>query len=165
MAGELPAETGFDAYIQSLIANPPKVATRKSSEMALEALTAAIPEMVGGSADLTGSNNPKTKSTPPFNADHYDGRYVYYGIREFGMATAMVSRWGRSQGLRRTGPAEKAMSLFPAAVMVAEASCPAPSKRMTGSPVRSRREASAWRASSGGTSMRPRASAGQYSRM
>lgn len=57
--------------------------------MALEALTAAIPEMVGGSADLTGSNNTKTKSTPPFNADHYDGRYVYYGIREFGMATAM----------------------------------------------------------------------------
>lgn len=89
MAGELPAETGFDAYIQSLIANPPKVATRKSSEMALEALTAAIPEMVGGSADLTGSNNTKTKSTPPFNADNYDGRYVYYGIREFGMATAM----------------------------------------------------------------------------
>jgi transketolase len=68
MAGELPAETGFDAYIQSLIANPPKVATRKSSEMALEALTAAIPEMVGGSADLTGSNNTKTKSTAPFNA-------------------------------------------------------------------------------------------------
>lgn len=89
MAGELPADTGFDAYIQSLIANPPKVATRKSSEMALEALTAAIPEMVGGSADLTGSNNTKTKSTQPFNADNYDGRYVYYGIREFGMATAM----------------------------------------------------------------------------
>ncbi|WP_371431601.1 transketolase [Novosphingobium sp.] len=89
MAGELPAETGFDAYIQSLIANPPKVATRKASEMALEALTAAIPEMVGGSADLTGSNNTKTKSTAPFNADNYAGRYVYYGIREFGMATAM----------------------------------------------------------------------------
>ncbi|RQW45897.1 transketolase [Novosphingobium sp. LASN5T] len=89
MAGELPAETGFDAYIQSLIANPPKVATRKASEMALEALTAAIPEMVGGSADLTGSNNTKTKSTAPFNADNYAGRYVYFGIREFGMATAM----------------------------------------------------------------------------
>ncbi|GAO56161.1 transketolase [Novosphingobium sp. MD-1] len=89
MAGELPAETGFDAYIQSLIANPPKVATRKASEMALEALTSAIPEMVGGSADLTGSNNTKTKSTAPFNADNYAGRYVYYGIREFGMATAM----------------------------------------------------------------------------
>lgn len=89
MAGELPAETGYDAYIQSLIANPPKVATRKSSEMALEAFTANVPEMVGGSADLTGSNNTKTKSTTPFTPASYDGRYVYYGIREFGMAAAM----------------------------------------------------------------------------
>ncbi len=89
MDGLLPAETGFDAYIQSLIANPPKVATRKSSEMALEAFTANVPEMVGGSADLTGSNNTKTKSTLPFTPDSYDGRYVYYGIREFGMAAAM----------------------------------------------------------------------------
>ena len=89
MAGDLPVDTGFEAYIQSLIANPPKVATRKSSEMALEAFTAAIPEMVGGSADLTGSNNTKTKSTAPFSASSYDGRYVFYGIREFGMAAAM----------------------------------------------------------------------------
>ncbi|MES2303835.1 MAG: transketolase [Pseudomonadota bacterium] len=89
MAGELPADTGYDAYIQSLIANPPKVATRKSSEMALEAFTAAIPELVGGSADLTGSNLTKTKSTTPFGANDYAGRHVYYGIREFGMAAAM----------------------------------------------------------------------------
>ncbi|MFM6829992.1 MAG: transketolase [Novosphingobium sp.] len=89
MAGELPSDTGFDAYIQSLIANPPKVATRKSSEMALEAFTAAIPELVGGSADLTGSNLTKTKSTTPFGANDYAGRHVYYGIREFGMAAAM----------------------------------------------------------------------------
>ncbi len=89
MSGELPAETGYDAYVQSLIANPPKVATRKSSEMALEAFTANVPEMVGGSADLTGSNNTKTKSTLPFTPNSYDGRYVYYGIREFGMAAAM----------------------------------------------------------------------------
>lgn len=89
MSGELPADTGYDAYVQSLIANPPKVATRKSSEMALEALTANVPEMVGGSADLTGSNNTKTKSTAPFTPESYDGRYVYYGIREFGMAAAM----------------------------------------------------------------------------
>ncbi|MGE8132000.1 transketolase [Novosphingobium subterraneum] len=89
MAGDLPADTGFDAYIQSLIATPPKVATRKSSEMALEAFTANVPEMVGGSADLTGSNNTKTKSTAPFTPESYDGRYVYYGIREFGMAAAM----------------------------------------------------------------------------
>ncbi len=89
MSGELPTETGYDAYIQSLIANPPKVATRKSSEMALESFTANVPEMVGGSADLTGSNNTKTKSTLPFTPDSYDGRYVFYGIREFGMAAAM----------------------------------------------------------------------------
>ena len=89
MAGELPADTGFDAYIQSLIATPPKVATRKASEMALGAFTAAIPELVGGSADLTGSNLTKTKSTAPFTADDYTGRHVYYGIREFGMAAAM----------------------------------------------------------------------------
>jgi transketolase len=91
MAGELPeaSKQAFDDYVASLIATPPKVATRKSSEMALEALTAAIPEMVGGSADLTGSNNTKTKATGPFSADSYGGRYVYYGIREFGMAAAM----------------------------------------------------------------------------
>jgi transketolase len=89
MAGDLPADTGFDAYVQTLIANPPKVATRKSSEMALEAFTAAIPEMIGGSADLTGSNNTKTKATTPFGPADYAGRYVYYGIREFGMAAAM----------------------------------------------------------------------------
>ncbi len=90
MAGDLPAgDEGKNEYFDSLIANPPKVATRKSSEMALEALTAAIPEMVGGSADLTGSNNTKTKSTTPFTPTSYDGRYVYYGIREFGMAAAM----------------------------------------------------------------------------
>ncbi|MDF8335064.1 transketolase [Novosphingobium cyanobacteriorum] len=89
MAGELPADSGFDAYVQSLIANPPKVATRKASEMALEAFTAAVPELVGGSADLTGSNLTKTKSTTPFGAHDYAGRHVYYGIREFGMAAAM----------------------------------------------------------------------------
>jgi len=90
MAGELPADTkGQDDYLASLIANPPKVATRKSSEMALEALTAAMPELIGGSADLTGSNNTKTKATGPLTAADYGGRYVYYGIREFGMAAAM----------------------------------------------------------------------------
>jgi len=89
MAGELPADDGVKAYIESLLANPPKVATRKASEMALEAITAAVPDLVGGSADLTGSNNTKTKATTPYSADSYGGRYVYYGIREFGMAAAM----------------------------------------------------------------------------
>jgi transketolase len=89
MKGELPKDTGMRAYIHGLTSNPPKVATRKSSEMALEALTAFVPEMLGGSADLTGSNNTKTKATGPFTRDNYAGRYVYYGIREFGMAAAM----------------------------------------------------------------------------
>jgi transketolase len=90
MAGELPADkSAAGDYLASLLANPPKVATRKSSEMALEVLTAAIPEMLGGSADLTGSNLTKTASTPPLTPDNYGGRYLYYGIREFGMAAAM----------------------------------------------------------------------------
>src|SRR3546814_14886037 len=57
--------------------------------MALEAINVLLPETVGGSADLTGSNNTKTKSTAPFSRDDYSGRYVYYGIREFGMSAAM----------------------------------------------------------------------------
>ncbi len=89
MKGELPADTGMAAYLEGLTSNPPKVASRKASEMALGALTAAIPELIGGSADLTGSNNTKTSSTKPFTKHDYSGRYVYYGIREFGMAAAM----------------------------------------------------------------------------
>jgi transketolase len=76
-------------YVDGLLANPPKVATRKASEMALEAINEAIPATIGGSADLTGSNNTKTKALQPLTSDNYGGRYVYYGIREFGMAAAM----------------------------------------------------------------------------
>ena len=76
-------------YVDSLIANPPSVATRKASEMALEAINAALPSTIGGSADLTGSNNTKTKALQSLTADNYGGRYIYYGIREFGMAAAM----------------------------------------------------------------------------
>ena len=65
------------------------VATRKASEMALEAINSAIPATIGGSADLTGSNNTKTKALEPLTADNYAGRYIYYGIREFGMSAAM----------------------------------------------------------------------------
>jgi transketolase len=89
MNGTLPKDTGMRAYLDGLTSNPPKVASRKASEMALEALTVAVPEMVGGSADLTGSNNTRTKATGAFKRDDYGGRYVYYGIREFGMAAAM----------------------------------------------------------------------------
>lgn len=77
------------SYLEKLAAEQPKVATRKASEMALEVFTKAIPQMIGGSADLTGSNNTKTTSTKVMNKDNYGGRYVNYGIREFGMAAAM----------------------------------------------------------------------------
>lgn len=83
------AALATEGHIRALAAEPQKVATRKASEMALKPLTEAIPQMIGGSADLTGSNNTKTPSTLPLTADDYSGRYVYYGIREFGMAAAM----------------------------------------------------------------------------
>ncbi|WP_417666325.1 transketolase [Roseibium sp.] len=67
----------------------PSVATRKASEMALEAVTAACPSMLGGSADLTGSNNTRTKAMQPVTADDASGSYMHYGIREHGMAAAM----------------------------------------------------------------------------
>ena len=89
MAGELPDGSAMQDYLAGLVKDPPKWATRKSSEMALGAITAALPEMIGGSADLTGSNNTKTPSTKPLTKDDYSGRYIYYGIREFGMAAAM----------------------------------------------------------------------------
>ncbi len=76
-------------YVDSLIANPPTVATRKASEMALEAINPVVQATIGGSADLTGSNNTKTKALQPLTADNYGGRYIYYGIREFGMSAAM----------------------------------------------------------------------------
>jgi transketolase len=76
-------------YLDTLLADPPKVATRKASEMALEVINAAIPATIGGSADLTGSNNTKTKAMQTLDASNYGGRYIYYGIREFGMAAAM----------------------------------------------------------------------------
>jgi transketolase len=89
MAGTLADMKPFQTYLEDLIAQPANVASRKSSEMALEVLTAALPEMLGGSADLTGSNNTKTKTTTALTKTDYSGRYVYYGIREFGMAAAM----------------------------------------------------------------------------
>ena len=83
------ASAALKDYIDGLIAAPQKVATRKASEMALGPLTAQLTQLIGGSADLTGSNLTKTASTTPFSANDYAGRYVHYGIREFGMAAAM----------------------------------------------------------------------------
>ncbi len=91
MSGELPAalEAAMADYKRKLASDKPKVATRKSSEMALEVVNAAVPETVGGSADLTGSNNTKTSQTKPISAADFSGRYIHYGIREHGMAAAM----------------------------------------------------------------------------
>jgi transketolase len=76
-------------YLEELIETKPTVATRKASEMALEKINPVVTSTIGGSADLTGSNNTKTKALEPLTADDYAGRYIYYGIREFGMAAAM----------------------------------------------------------------------------
>ena len=89
MAGDLPQDFSLDSYIESLMAEPQKVATRKASEMALGQINAMLPDTIGGSADLTGSNNTKAGGIGPFTADDRSGRYIYYGIREFGMAAAM----------------------------------------------------------------------------
>ncbi|NCU11073.1 MAG: transketolase, partial [Sphingomonadaceae bacterium] len=83
------AAAALKDYIDGLIVSPQKVATRKASEMALGPLTEQLPALIGGSADLTGSNLTKTKATTTFSADDYTGRHVHYGIREFGMAAAM----------------------------------------------------------------------------
>jgi transketolase len=89
MSGALPDGNAMQSYLESLVADQPKVATRKASEMALGAITQVLPDLVGGSADLTGSNNTKTSSTKPLTKNDYSGRYLYYGIREFGMSAAM----------------------------------------------------------------------------
>jgi transketolase len=91
MRGDLPVDldAAIQDYKKKLVAEKPKVATRKSSEMALEVINAAVPETIGGSADLTGSNNTKTSQTKPIAPGAYGERYVYYGIREHAMAAAM----------------------------------------------------------------------------
>lgn len=74
---------------KALIAVPVIVATRKASEMALDAIFPVMPELVSGSADLTPSNNTKARGYEPFGPKTPKGRYIHYGIREFGMAAAM----------------------------------------------------------------------------
>jgi len=74
---------------EKLAAQPKEVATRVASEHALEALVAALPAMVGGSADLTGSNNTRPKGMAVLSAANYGGRFIHYGVREHGMAAAM----------------------------------------------------------------------------
>ena len=91
IAGKLPA--GFDQAIAELksrlAAEPQTLATRKSSELALETITAVVPELILGSADLTPSNNTKTKNLVAISPGNFAGRYIHFGIREHGMAACM----------------------------------------------------------------------------
>jgi len=89
--GDLPANAfeALDAHIAKAAADKPAAATRVHSGAALEALIPAVPEMIGGSADLTGSNNTIVKGMTAFDAPDYARRYVHYGVREHGMAAAM----------------------------------------------------------------------------
>ncbi len=91
MAGDLPngAFAELEAKLKALVADKPAMATRQSSGEALSTVFETIPELVGGSADLTGSNNTFVSNTQIMDAPTYHGRYVNYGIREFGMAAAM----------------------------------------------------------------------------
>jgi transketolase len=89
--GDLPA--GLDAAIldfkKKLAADKPKVATRKASEMTLDVVNPVVPETIGGSADLTGSNNTRSKDQKAITPDDFSGRFIHWGIREHGMAAAM----------------------------------------------------------------------------
>ena len=91
LAGEAPKKLSatIKALKKQISDEGPKVATRKSSEMVLEVINPIMPETVGGSADLTGSNNTKAGDMGVFDTDNRGGRYVYYGIREHGMSSAM----------------------------------------------------------------------------
>ncbi|MBU1375432.1 MAG: transketolase [Alphaproteobacteria bacterium] len=91
MSGALPAHAfeALDAFIAEAAVSKPAAATRQHSGTVLEKIFGSIPELVGGSADLTGSNNTFVKNTQIFDAPDYAGRYVNYGVREFGMGAAM----------------------------------------------------------------------------
>ena len=90
-AGDMPKKLSatIKALKKQVSETAPKVATRKASEMALEVINPILGETIGGSADLTGSNNTKTGDMGVFDVENRKGRYVYYGIREHAMAAAM----------------------------------------------------------------------------
>ncbi|MEE8283858.1 MAG: transketolase, partial [Alphaproteobacteria bacterium] len=91
MAGDLPAglDAAVSSHIETLVDQAPVWATRKASQEVLDVITRAVPEMIGGSADLTGSNNTKTKIQRVLDGDDFSGRFIHYGVREHGMAAAM----------------------------------------------------------------------------
>jgi len=81
--------TAMTTHKDQLIADKPKVATRKASEMALEVVNEALPFSVGGSADLTGSNLTRSKGQKSVTKSDFGGSYIHYGVREFGMSAVM----------------------------------------------------------------------------
>ena len=91
IAGRLPESwhEPLAALRAKTAAEPPKIASRIAGQRALEALVPAVPEMVGGSADLTGSNNTNVKGIPAVTPGNFAGRYIHWGVREHGMAAAM----------------------------------------------------------------------------
>jgi transketolase len=91
MRGDLPPELGpaIAEYKKKLASEAPKVATRKASEMALDVINPVVPETIGGSADLTGSNNTRSKDMKAIAPDDFSGRFMHWGVREHGMAGAM----------------------------------------------------------------------------
>ena len=91
MRGDLPGnfDSVINDYKKKLAADQPKVATRVASQMALEVINGAVDETIGGSADLTGSNNTKTSQTNDITPEDFSGRYIHYGIREHAMAAIM----------------------------------------------------------------------------
>jgi len=91
LRGDLPSDlSGAIVTLKKELANDkPSVATRKASQMALEVINPVVPETVGGSADLNGSNLTKTSAMQDFSADDHAGRFINYGVREHGMAGIM----------------------------------------------------------------------------
>lgn len=91
LAGVLPEgwRNAVNGFIADVLIRAPSVATRKASQDVLEVLTAAVPEMIGGSADLTHSNLTVTRATRSLTPTDFSGRYLHYGVREFGMAAIM----------------------------------------------------------------------------
>lgn len=90
-AGEIPGtvKNAVRAHKKALAEEPVNVATRKASQMALEVINRELPDMIGGSADLSGSNNTKAGKMDVVRREDFAGRYIHYGVREFAMAAAM----------------------------------------------------------------------------
>ncbi len=91
LRGDLPSDfaAALDRYKAELAKEQPALATRNASQNTLDVINAIVPETIGGSADLTGSNNTRSKDMVAVTPDDFSGRFIHYGVREHGMAAAM----------------------------------------------------------------------------